>query len=818
MAKLLPIKFFEKRRRDELRTEGGGSNTIPKWQLNGNALSEHAQELQDGVSELSAAYDGRKKEDHELPMVMVTTIKDDAIAKSHRAEVVNLLNSDGNPNVIGLETELHVEPLLDSAVGKKENDEPDLHETRMLLSIVTSDELLANINRKLQDTQGSAKLISSITGMKLFEGRAGIYNPDNKAYRVVLIDYQDAAKNQLAQRLFRNQCTANGITIDHETRYSADMKLFRVTIDNLEEMEMVRKFEGVRYIEESKPILIDTDSLDDTSIPAIKVPKEGESYPTIGVLDSGIRRNAYLSPWLLEQNEEYYGEELQDKSHGSMVASVLEYSDELNGTDYASTDGVMMLEAVIIPDRKKEQIYAEDLLENVRDAVQRHKNIKIWTMSVGTNEECALDSFSEYGMALDNIADENGVLIIKSAGNNTTFNHGVPMPRIAKMADSVRALVIGSIAGDKQQYDMADINAPSPFSRRGPGPQYVIKPDLVAYGGNAGRNPDGTITTNGIRVFNESGILSSAAGTSFSTPWVARIAADLDFHLDGDFDPLLIKALLVHNATYPIGQAMSMTDKKRYMGFGMPRGTRDILYNDDHEITLILRDELEKKSYINIMDFPFSSSLVGEDGLFRGQIILTMVSEPLLSASQGSEYCQSDISVSFGTMAGIKERDTTKRTVINPYGPDEGQNILLDNLYSAQAFNVLENSLLSPEPFATERTLLRLGKKYRPIKKYAIDLAEMTAKNRTKFLDGSRQWFLEIKALFRDAAEREAARNGEILKQGFCVLLTIRDPQRKAPVYNEITQQLQEKGFIYSNVALRNEIREQVRVEEESRG
>lgn len=74
----------------------------------------------------------------------------------------------------------------------------------------------------------------------------------------------------------------------------------------------------------------------------------------------------------------------------------------------------------------------------------------------------------------------------------------------------------------------------------------------------------------------------------------------MNFHLDGDFDPLLIKALLVHNASYPIGQAMSMTDKKRYMGFGVPSGTRDILYNDDYEITLVLRDALEKGTYIKI--------------------------------------------------------------------------------------------------------------------------------------------------------------------------------------------------------------------------
>ena len=48
--------------------------------------------------------------------------------------------------------------------------------------------------------------------------------------------------------------------------------------------------------------------------------------------------------------------------------------------------------------------------------------------------------------------------------------------------------------------------------------------------------------------------------------------------------------------------------------------------------------------------------------------------------------------------------------------------------------------------------------------------------------------------------------------------MTIRDLERKAPVYNEITQQLQEKGVIYSNVPLRSEIREHVHIEEDNRG
>lgn len=810
MEKLLPIKFFERRTIDEQLTEAGGGNP-PKWVLEGEELSQHSQHLVQGMTQVATAYEAHKKEEHELPLVMTTTIREEAIAKSHRGKVVDLLNSDRQPNVIGVESIPDEVDCPDRPVTPDSVIEEEPKETRRLLSIVTTDELLANINKALQDTQNSAKLISSIEDMQPFKARSGAYNPENSEYRVLLINYQDRSRNQLAQQLFRNKCSANGIPINREVRYASDMRIFRITLDSIDALELVRGFEGVFSIEETVPIIADLDAIDLANIPSIKKPSEDESYPVVGVLDSGIEKNAYLSPWLLGDREEYYGEDLQDKNHGSMVASVLEYSDELNGDNYASTDGVMMLEAVIAPDLHKEVVYPEDLIDNVRDAVEKHKDIKIWTMSAGTSEECATDTFSEYGMALDNIADENNVLIIKSAGNSTTFMTGGRPERIAKMADSVRSLVVGSIAGEKSPYDYADINMPSPFTRRGPGPAYVIKPDLVAYGGNAGVTPSGKLTTTGVKVFNSMGSITRAPGTSFSTPWVARIAAELNYLLDGDFDPLLIKALMVHNAMYPAGELMKMEDKKKFMGFGMPSGTRDILYNSENEITLILRDTLQKGTFINILEFPFPESLIGDDGLFHGQITLTMVSAPILRSSEGPEYCQSDIQVGFGTMDGIKSRDTEKRTIRNPYGPDKNKNIMAESLYKKEIFDVLEG-----ESFGKERTLLRLGQKYRPVKKYAVNLDEMTEANRKNYLAGNRQWYMQVKGLFRDAVEREAKETGEILEQDFCILLTIRDPEGKAPVYTEVTQQLQERNFVYSNVQLKNEIKEHVRIEEEN--
>lgn len=814
MEKLLPIKFFEKRKIDEQLTEPGGSKDLPKWVMQGDVLNRRSEHLSNEMTQIAYKFEAYKQEEHELPMVMATTITEKALAKTHRSTVVELLNSDSKPNVIGIESAMFTEtqPITAEESDSVEKDsEPK--ETRQLLSIVTTDELVANINRALKDTQNNAKLISSIEDMRIFEARSSTYNPQNKIYRIRLIDYQDCHRNQLAQTLFKNKCVANGIIIDRETRYSSDMRIYRVSLDSAADLEAVRSFEGVFSIEEAIPIRVDVDAFDDSSIPLAKQPKAGTSYPIVGVLDSGIKKNTYLSPWLSEKSEAYYGEELQDKSHGSMVASVLEYSDELNGTNYTATGGVMMLEAVIIPDLNKEKVYPEDIIDNVRDAIERHKDIKVWTMSIGTNEESALNFFSEYGMALDNIADENNVLIIKSVGNSNAFARNAEPERVAKMGDSVRAIVVGSIAGEKSSFDFADIDTPSPFTRCGPGPAYIIKPDLVAYGGNAGVDANGKMTTTGVKVFDGDGRPTRAPGTSFSTPWIARIAAELNFLLDGDFDPLLIKALMVHNSCYPAGERMKMDDKKKFMGFGMPLGTRDILYNSENEITLILRDKLQKGTFIDVLDFPFSESMIGTDGMYHGQIILTMVGAPILKSSEGPEYCQSDIKVAFGTMEGIKERDISKRTIRNPYGAENAANVMREDLYKKQFFDVLEGEI-----FGRERTLLRFGKKFHPIKKYAINLDEMTDANKEKYLGGNRQWYMKVEALFRDAVEREAKETGEVLEQDFCILLTIRDPSGKAPVYNEVTQQLQDKNFVYSNVRLKNEIREYVRVEGESNG
>ena len=189
----------------------------------------------------------------------------------------------------------------------------------------------------------------------------------------------------------------------------------------------------------------------------------------------------------------------------------------------------------------------------------------------------------------------------------------------------------------------------------------------------------------GCRSFNLDDEDKRFIGTSFSTPAVTRIVADLAYMMKEEFDPLLLRALTIHYAKYPEGIQMKMTEKVNQMGFGVPIKAQDILYNSPDEITLILRDSLDKGSFIEMFNFPYPTSMVDENGFFRGQIILTLVNKTLVDEKQAGEYCQSNIDILFGTYEGEKERDTQKRTVKNPLGLEEPKNILNDGLYSASS-------------------------------------------------------------------------------------------------------------------------------------
>ena len=108
--------------------------------------------------------------------------------------------------------------------------------------------------------------------------------------------------------------------------------------------------------------------------------------------------------------------------------------------------------------------------------------------------------------------------------------------------------------------------------------------------------------------------------------------------------------------------------------------------------------------------------------------------------------------------------------------------------------------------FERECTLVRYGKKFHPVKKYAVDLADMTPSNKENFLKSNRKWYLKIEGLYRDFTEKDAQKRNYPLNQEYCMILTIKDPAGKAPVYSEVTQKLTLNNFVHYNVNVRNTV------------
>lgn len=197
------------------------------------------------------------------------------------------------------------------------------------------------------------------------------------------------------------------------------------------------------------------------------------------------------------------------------------------------------------------------------------------------------------------------MIICKSAGNSDAFSLNYPKEKIHIPSDSVRALVVGSIneESDKAGYSKKDY--PAAYTRIGRGPARIIKPEVVHYGGDIHKDSNGGFVVKGTPSLSPDGTTRNDCGTSFSTPRVSAILAGLQHAMNEDFDALLLKALVVHSADYGECTGLDVNTRLDQLGFGKPKSYQDILYGNEHEITLILRDTISKSKFIDIMDFPF---------------------------------------------------------------------------------------------------------------------------------------------------------------------------------------------------------------------
>ncbi|MHA6879649.1 S8 family anti-phage peptidase IteS [Ralstonia pseudosolanacearum] len=389
---------------------------------------------------------------------------------------------------------------------------------------------------------------------------------------------------------------------------------------------------------------------------ALLQPPAAADIPVVGVFDTGVAPTANaLAPWV-DGTQVFVLPPETDFVHGTMVASLVAGSYPLNA-DHAwlpqtgcKVHNVCALESA--------GGHVSDLIVRLRTAVAARTDIKVWNLSLGAGI-ADTDQFSEFAQVLDELSDQFGVLFVVASGNYVGLpRRGWPdatplQDRVSTPGESVRALTVGSIAHVSAADTWVGEGAPAPYSRRGPGPMFTPKPDVVHVGG--GVHAPWAPGSSSVNVLGPDNHVSRTFGTSFAAPIAASMAAHTWHALTGRQGlaphPALVKALMIHAAqlSSPAYEALD----RRYYGVGRPDDVVATLYDSDDSFTLAFQALVHPGMRWRKAPYPIPQSLM-HNGKLRGEVIITATYSPPLNPNGGSEYVRANVEVSFGVLDGQK--------------------------------------------------------------------------------------------------------------------------------------------------------------------
>jgi hypothetical protein len=615
------------------------------------------------------------------------------------------------------------------------------------------------------------------------------YSPkdgDGYVLKVQLFE-MDEESQVLIKEDFIKHCHTAKVAVSQQG-YSDGSIYFRVICDNASQVEGLSKIVGVRSIKKM-PVLraIHAKSQQPVPLPGnLPVPVEKpEGYPVVVVVDSGIDDGIkQLKPWIVGKQSNIPPTYTNSK-HGTFVAGLICWGDKLNpGVKGIGDEPCKVFDLHVMPNDDPDHgdtdsLEESQLLQDLETALQKHANeFKVWNISMGSNEVCSLDDFSSFAVELDRMQEQYNVSFVISAGNyNATPLMGYPRQgaevqdgRITTPADSVLGITVGSVAHVGHRINGPKMGQPSGFSRHGAGPNYIIKPDLVHFGGTMAR--DGS-DKHGIKSV-EGGHVVENFGTSFSAPLVSRVLANIYHQITPAPTPVMARALLTHHARHPATGGRVPDTEENYIGFGLPDPVKNTLECSRWSSTLVFEDTLRPGYYLEWDDFPYPDCL-RRNGRYYGDIWMTVAFAPMRGSRWGTEYCETHIEAHCGVYNKKKSRDTgEEKMVFKGLVPPEHQNP--GELYEAYQVQKL--------------------RKWAPVRTYYGRLGAKGQKGE--------RWRLKVRLLHRHGIGERLATN----PQRFALVLTIADPDKTAPVYDEMAVKIRSR-FQAQNLSLRTSLRVQ---------
>lgn len=768
--KNLPIQFVEFReRQDDFLAEGGGLDLLQGWiKDNIDICREHCDYVYGKMNSWLQLFDERVQQQNLMPLLFEVDLHPKAEAKSYRKDILAMLNLKGEKNVIGMTAR---RKLLVKVNNRTSLQQLSMRFHSNAFNVATTKGLRAYASIESVDLFHPV-VEESVTGQLL---------------KIKLADYGNEYYNQACEHYLYQLCEEYGQPCV-KLNYIEGLRLYKTIVESEDFIKRIATLDGVYSVQKMPYMTFNVINAPwEDEVPS-ESPQNRVDYPIVGLLDTGTEEDLVsMGLWMDGDNQiptEWDPADVS-KDHGTQVASILLYGDKLCGEKRTGTGPCKIRSCVVNTNPRCMTVPEDECIDLIKKAIARNPDIKIWSSSMGSQKEASLSEISDYAKVLDALQQEHNILICKSAGNRKgDENH------ITCGADSVLSLVVGATTFNLNQ-DGERVENWSPVSCMGLAAGSIIKPDLANLGGDE---------ANPIHVINEFERIIGVCGTSYAVPRISASAVAITKMLGDKYSPLLVKALLIHSASYPLCMIEEdLEERVRKVGFGIPQVVDDIMHNDENEITMIFPCHFQKGFEYQVAKFVFPEGMV-EKGSFYGDITMTLVANPILNFNQGTEYCQTDVEVGLYTYADEHYIDLnnvdTSRYYRNSLRLDGCINVLLEDKYSHRrnqgGYGLWECNQID-----------KLHK-FSPVKKFHVNLENMTDTNKRNALNANRHWALKLSALFREESENSIARDD--LQFEAYLVMTIRDPKNRGIVYNQAINQLNERNFVHQSIELRQDI------------
>lgn len=753
--KNLPIKLVLQKTADVFKNTGGGDT-----KFFGEVTPQLQTEIANKFESVLDFYEDVFKENENIPAIAKITVKSEAIAKSHKPD-----DLCRNCPIVGTEglNELYIK------VKKR-----TLQDTVKLVKNPPSKKVKANMTVindiqpiKAEEKVSSALKLSAQDSFPIIKDKI----------KIKIFDFDDDFDNDQIWNYVTNKLIALGLYEHHEIiKYGDRIKYIKIKVKSYDDIIKIASINGVKTVDFFQEYSLPTSDFSSTELQALLDGEYSDSEVNIGIIDGGISDdNIYLEPYIVAR-EEYVSDIYRNPSHATFIASTIQYGNLLNNINATTLQRFKFVDIIAVPNGDKkfgptDSISEDDLMEIIEEVMEKYaQSTKIWNVSLGIESKICDGTMSDLGIFLDYIQDKYHVQIFVSSGNvnELPLRNWPPQSglgehdRLISPADSVRAVTVGAVALFDATDSIVKHNEPSPFSRRGPGANYVVKPDIVDYGGNLSKTY--SIKDLGVKGFDAQGNVIEGNGTSYSTPRALQKFASI-YEEMVEPDILLAKAMLIHSARMNSRDILDETaDYIKYYGFGIPSpDVQEILQCSEDEVTLVFKQRITQGSHLEMYDFPYPKSLI-KNNKFIGEIGMTLAYLPPLDERYGHEYCRTNIDVSFGTYSYLSNGKIDFKGQV----PLEAK---WDEKFEAAR---VEN-----------------GFKWSPVKSYYRKLSKGI-----KLADG---WKIRIDM---------TARNGMYVpSQEFVLIITIKDPNGN-DIYSEIATGLRERGYITNNLETRYQARQ----------